>query len=319
MNLAMFLARTSEPVTAERCREAVEGYPSGQDRAAFERMFERDKDELRRSGLAIETLVEGDRSTYRLDAEATFAAPVDLVASDLTVLGLAGAALADDPSFPFGADLRLALAKLTLESSGGRVANPGTLADESPRAQGRMAAGLAEAALARKRAAFSYTNAAGDRRRREVDPYGVFSRDGRWYVVARDLGADSERVFALSRIEDLEVNASKPGTPDFERPDDFDVAAWAMLPFQIGAREDAFEAVVRFGAQDAWRAPRLSAGRGVLVTDPDGSVTWTVHARDGAALERWVVENGPGLALAGPDELRARLAASLGDVAASHG
>jgi hypothetical protein len=77
--------------------------------------------------------------------------------------------------------------------------------------------------------------------------------------------------------------------------------------------------VVRFGARDAWRAPRRSAGRGGLVAEPDGSITWTVQARDAVVLERWIVENGPGLELAGPDGLRARLAASLGDVAASHG
>ena len=34
-----WFARFGEPVTAERCREEVEGYPSGQDRAAFERTY----------------------------------------------------------------------------------------------------------------------------------------------------------------------------------------------------------------------------------------------------------------------------------------
>jgi proteasome accessory factor B len=283
-------------------------------------MFERDKDELRRSGLAIETVADGAGSTYRLDAEATFAAPVELGSADLSVLGLAGAALADDPSFPFGADLRLALVKLTLETARGRVANPGALADERPRAQGRIAAELAEAALSRKNVAFDHTGAGGETRRRDVEPYGVFSRDGRWYVVGRDRDADAMRVFALARIDGLKPNAAKPGTPDFDRPEDFDVAAWAMLPFQIGTREDAFPALIRFSAEEAWRARRLSAGRGEMGDPgPDGSVEWAVEARDRVALERWVVENGPGLDLVAPDDLRAGLAASLSEVADIHG
>ncbi len=319
LNLAMFLAGTAEPVSAATIRESIEGYPADQDAAAFERMFERDKKELRGSGLIIETIGDGKGSLYRLDPAQTFASPVDLTAEDLTVLGLANTSLANDPSFPFGSDLRLALAKLALETSEGRVANPGRLADEDPRSQGRLAAGLTEAARTRKRVEFEYASATSGARHRVVEPYGVYSREGRWYFVGRDAAPDQLRVFALARIDGLTTNAAKPGTPDFERPPDFDIAAWVMLPFQIGPAENAFEAVIRFSTGAAWRAPRLSAGRGTLEPeDADGSVTWRVQARDRTGLARWVVENGPGLELLEPAGLRLELAAHLGAVEASH-
>jgi predicted DNA-binding transcriptional regulator YafY len=40
---------------------------------------------------------------------------------------------------------------------------------------------------------------------REVDPWHVFMLDGRWYLVARDRGADERRAFALDAIDGLEV------------------------------------------------------------------------------------------------------------------
>jgi len=321
LNLAMFLARSPAGVTAEDCRDQVEGYADGPPRndAAFKRMLERDKETLRASGLVIESWTEGNTTRYRLDAAATFAAPLDLSADDVTVLGLAGAALTDDPSFPFGADLHLALAKLAAQMPGGRVANPGRMADEAPCAQGRVAATLADAIVRRKAAAFEYTKADGGARRRSVEPYGIYSTEGRWYLVALDRDAGEKRIFALTRVTELSIDPKAPATPDFERPEGFDVTSWAMLPFQIGPRQTEFEAVVRFAPDAAWRAPRLSAGRGRLDTRPDGSVTWTVAARDSETLARWLVENGPGATLVEPSDTRDRLVGSLAEVARTHG
>jgi predicted DNA-binding transcriptional regulator YafY len=321
LNLAMFLARNPQGVTAEDCRDQVDGYggEAAQNDAAFKRMLERDKETLRSSGLVIESRPEGTTTRYILDAGATYAAPLDLSADEVTVLGLAGAALADDPSFPFGADLHLALAKLAAQTTEGRVANPGRMADEAPETQGRVAATLADAVTRRKTARFTYTKADGTSRERLVDPYGIYSTEGRWYLVAFDREAEGERVFALARLADLAVNQKQPATPDFERPEGFDVTAWAMLPFQIGSSEHAFEAVLRFAPDSAWRARRLSAGRGSMTAAPDGSAVWTVTARDSVALQRWVVENGPGIVLVEPTAACQHLAHRLAEVARAHG
>lgn len=318
LNLAMFLANSAEPVTIQRCREAVVGYDPEAADEAFARMFERDKKTLRASGIVIKTSDAEGTEAYYVDLEETFAAPVEFTSDDLTVLGLASASLGHDPSFPFGADLHLALAKLALETTDGRVANPGRLADEEPTRQGRVAAKLADAATARKRVTFEYTNRQGRHAHRDVEPYGVYSKDGRWYVVGRDVDAGAERVFALSRIERLAVHDAKPGSPDFERPADFDVAAWAMLPFQIGPAEAAFEARVRFAPNETWRAPRLSAGRGRIELRDDGTAVWIVKARDGASLARWVVENGPGVSVEAPAQVADLLRSGLDAVVAAH-
>ena len=139
VNLALFLAAARGPVTAERIRAEVFGYPEDQDDAAFLRMFERDKDDLKRMGFAIDGDAEGN---YRLDSSATYASAIELTPAETSALRVAGAALVDDPSFPFSADLRLALAKVSAEVEAGDPAVSARLADEyarAPRRDGRGA------------------------------------------------------------------------------------------------------------------------------------------------------------------------------------
>jgi hypothetical protein len=132
VNVALFLAAARGPVSAERIRAEVTGYPEGQDEAAFLRMFERDKDELRATGLAIESTPDG---RYQLDAGRTFVAGLDLSSDEEAALRAAATVFLSDPSFPFVTDLRFALAKI---SGGSDVDVPAAahLADERPGTQG---------------------------------------------------------------------------------------------------------------------------------------------------------------------------------------
>lgn len=315
VNLALFLATASEPVTADRIRSEVAGYPPGQDEAAFLRMFERDKDDLRAAGLALQVAKRDEVEAYRLDPKGTYSAEIVLSAGEVAAIRAVGAALVDDPAFPYGEDLRLALAK-TMPSLACRSAARARIADEAPEAQGAATAALTTALETRKRATFGYTNSLGEQREHVVEPHGLFLREGRWYLVSRDVDLDSMRVHAVMRMSGLTINALKPKSPDFERLEGFDVRRWIGLPFQYG--ETGFEATVRFSADCAWRAPLLSAGSGSLSDMPDGSVVWTVTARDVDRLARWIVENGPGIALEGPVEACETLRAGLAEAVAAH-
>ena len=303
VNLALFLAAARGPVSAGQVRAEVIGYPQGQDEAAFLRMFERDKDELRGLGLAIEATPDG---RYQLDAERTFVSGLDLAAEDEAALRASAVVLLDDPSFPFAGDLRYALAKVS-GLTDGDVPAAAHLADEHPEAQGRIAATLAASAAARKRVTFDYTNSAGRSARHSVDPYGLFLNAGRWYLVGRDTRRDEVRVYAVARMEDVTPNATRPRSADFERPADFDVSEYIGLPFQYGPG-DVFDAVVRFAHAVAWRATALTGGAGEIRADGD-SLLWHVTARDAARLARWAIAHGPGLVVESPPEA-AKLARS---------
>ncbi|GAB4285972.1 MAG: YafY family protein [Coriobacteriia bacterium] len=315
VNLALYLATTRVPVSAEAVRANVAGYPAGQDEDAFLRMFERDKKLLRACGLALAVTDADGAPAYRLDAEGTYAAEISLAESERAALHAVAAALATDPGFPFGDDLAIAIAKLG--GGAGEAAVTGGLADERPDVQGALAATLAEAVASRKRVAFGYTNAAGEGRSHETEPLGVFFRDGRWYLVARDIERDDIRVYALRRMEDVRVDRRRPGAPDFDPPEGFTVAGYMLLPFQYGP--EAVDCVLRFSAEEAWRATRLIAGQGRLEADDDGSLLWHVEARDLGRLAAWMVEHGPGITPVAPDELRETLVRGLRKVVTRHG
>ncbi|MDY0088119.1 MAG: WYL domain-containing protein [Coriobacteriia bacterium] len=313
VNLAMFLAAANSPVSVERIRAEVAGYPNDQDEVAFIRMFERDKDDLRAMGISIESTPEG---TYHVDAQRTFAAELDLSPEEEVVLRATAAVFVSDPTFPFARDLRYALAKVSGPASRELPAT-GRFANEESEGQGTGVGVFAAAITARKQVTFDYTNAAGVSHFRRIEPYGLFVHSGRWYAVGRDMALGEIRVYALARIEHLKSNAVRPKAPDFDRPADFDVATYIGLPFQYGTGEP-FEAQVRFSPAAAWRAKTLTGGLGELREDAEGLV-WHVSARDCTRLARWTLTNGPGISVIAPSEAVTAVETGIQRVAVLHG
>ncbi len=313
VNLAMYLAATPVPVTAEQVRASVGGYPADQEADAFLRMFERDKEDLRDAGFVILSTED----TYRIDPATSFAARVELSPGETAALRAVGIAFVDDPAFPFTESLRLALAKIATALGAPDLPVASQLVDESPAEQATSVADIDRAITTHKRVAFDYTNSYGEHKRHEIEPYGLFVLDGRWYGVGRDTEKDDTRVYTVARMENLAVNATKPKSPDFEPPDDFEVGRYIGLPFQYGP--DAFEAILHFAPDVAWRAEVLSGGVGRVELTDDGSIRWTVFARSSRRLAQWVIENGPGISVAGPVDLIETLHSGLEEVAKVHG
>jgi proteasome accessory factor B len=320
VNLALFLASARHPVSAAEIASHVPGYPEGQSAEAFGRMFERDKDDLRAAGLVVTLDRDADVERYRIDEMATFSGTIELTPLEAVELRTAAAVMLSDDSFPFTGELRTAVAKVvaaarTPAGHGSAIlASPS--ADEAPEAQGDAVAVLTSAATARKRVRFGYTGAGGRGSRREVEPWGLFARDGRWYLVAFDPEIEEARVFAVLRMSDLTV-AARPKTPDFERPDGFDVASYVLMPFQYGPC--AVEAVLRFTGAAALRMQTLTAGQGAIEAHANGSVTWRVPIASEELLARWVVASGPGIRPLEPATLVARVRDGLSEVVRLHG
>lgn len=315
LNLALYLADARVPVTADRIRTDVAGYPAEQDQAAFLRMFERDKDQLRSAGF----LIEGDEAgRYTLDRAQTFAAPIELTAEETAAIRTTAVAMLSDPSFPYPDDLRLALAKISSGVDTSAVSAAARLADEEPAHQGEVVAALSAASTRGKRASFEYTNSYGNAAPHAVEPYGLFLHDGRWYLVGRDVARDEVRTYAVARIDGLAIETARPATPDFARPEDFDVRSFVRLPFQYGPTDAEFEAELRFDAASTWRAETLAAGHGTLTDAGDCELSWRVSAASSERLVRFVMENGPGIRAVAPPLVSARLREGLEEVARLH-
>lgn len=319
VNLAYYLADQRHPVSINRIRAEVTGYSEDQDDAAFNRMFERDKDDLRRFGFVIDGESDG---RYRLDGRATFASSTTLSPEEAATLRVVCAALLDDPAFPFAEDLRFALVKLSVAGEGQTahgddIAAVSRLADEDPEFQGVNVSALDEAVRGRKTVEFDYTNSRGEDKHHTIEPYGLFAHSGRWYVVGRDRDLGEVRTYCVSRLAGMRPNARAPRTPDFERPADFDVAAFTALPFQYGST-DPITVRLSLTGDAARRSADLCAGKGTLSGDGD-ALTWEVDARDTDRLLCWVIENGPGIRIVEPASLAADMGVRLSALADSHG
>jgi len=205
LGLVVCLLSTRRYLSADQIRAAVPGYPEQDD--LFKRMFERDKEDLRELGVPLETGLNhpfDDDPGYRIRQQAYELPELRLEADEAAVLGLAARVWrrAELAGAAAGALLKLRAAGIDAGSLDG--------SDERPSAQGieprlgtpEPAFGpLWEAVRDRRPVTFSY-RAAGrsDPQRRELEPWGVVNRHGRWYVAGRDRGRDATRVFRLGRI-----------------------------------------------------------------------------------------------------------------------
>ena len=206
LNLVICLLSTRRYLTVHQVREAVPGYDAPSDEA-FRRMFERDKEELRELGIPLETGTNSydDDEGYRIARRDYELPDLHLEPDEAAALGLAARLW---QSAPLAAATGSALLKLRAAG----VEPPVLPAALQPRV------GAAEPAFEACWAAvrdgrpvrFSYrTPGRPAPEARQVEPWGVVSWRGRWYVVGHDRARAATRVFRLSRV----VGAVAQGPP----------------------------------------------------------------------------------------------------------
>ncbi|TAK69666.1 MAG: WYL domain-containing protein [Actinomycetota bacterium] len=307
LNLLFCLMASSQPMSRAEVRASLVDYRESPSAEAFERMFERDKDELRSMGVPVETVTTsaGEVEGYRI-ARDDYALPdLTVTPAEYSVLGLA-AQVWEQASL--GPAATSALRKL--EAAGGGVATVGELGVRS-----RVAAPdpaflpLLDAVRRRTPVTFEYRRpdqSAGERRR--VQPWGVASRRGRWYVVGHDLARDATRAFRLSRVYG-EVTVDGPAG-SYEIPADIDVPALLTRSFEPDAPV-AGQARIQL-RHSAGHALRIRAA--ALETGPEHDVV-TVDYRDEEQIAAAVAEVGAAAIVLDPPEVRAAVLRRLRAVA----
>ena len=223
LNLLILLLVSRNFVTKDRIRDVIEDYRRGSDEA-FEKMFERDKDELRSLGIPIEVghldAFFEDEVGYRIKRDAFELPQVELEPDEAAVVGLAArvwqhAGLADATS---QALLKLKAAGLPVDREALDVVQPRLVADE-PAFDAVWAA-----TQSRTPVSFDYRRSGlGEPTRRHVQPWGVVSARGRWYVVGHDSDRGEPRLFRLSRIVGDVATEGRAGS--FVVPEGTDVRA----------------------------------------------------------------------------------------------
>ena len=231
LNLLMALRGTHVGLGREQIRSVVRGYSPEASAEAFERMFERDKDELRAMGVPVATLTDasGVVTGYRIEGDWALP-PLALSRAELAVLGLAARVWQRADLAPAALNaLRKVEAQLGMRSSEPGAAPIAGLSLDSPAVHA-----LIDASGTRTPITFEYSkgqDAATELR--HIQPWGTVWWRAHWYLVGFDTDRDDVRVFRASRIAG--AVRSDPDGWDYEVPGGFDAA----------------EAIGRFARSDA--------------------------------------------------------------------
>jgi len=198
LNLVICLLATRRFVTVQQIREDVPGYDADNEEA-FRRMFERDKEELRELGVPLETGSNShwdDEVGYRIARRDYELPEIVLEPDEAAALGLAARLWQSAPLAGATGSALLKLRAAGIEPPEGATGIEPRIGASEPAFEGVLAA-----ATQGRRLRFGYQTAGRQApEQRHVEPWGVVSWRGRWYLVAHDLVREATRVFRLSRI-----------------------------------------------------------------------------------------------------------------------
>jgi len=234
VNLTIALLATKRYLTKSEIFRTVDGYEGTPE--SKERMFERDKDDLRNLGIEIEVgsfdpLFE-DEAGYRIKPDGYQFQLGEISSQEISLLSLAaeawrGAAL--------DGSALTALRKLHAIGIESDIESIPDLAPHANISDKNLQIAIS-AITAHQRITFSYLSEELDEQERKIDPYAITSRYGHWYLFGLDTEKQGIRSFRLDRLSGEISLDGKAGA--FEVVKDFD------LKSQSGKSEELSTAIL---------------------------------------------------------------------------
>ena len=301
VNLVLCLLSTRAYLSAERIRGIVPGYADAPTDEAFFRMFERDKAELRDLGIPLETGRNSAFDTtdgYRIARRDYELGEIDLEPDEAAAVALA-VRLWDSPELTgaaHGALLKLRAAGVDVDDDAPAVVEPKVRTSEP--AFGPLLA----AVQAKQAVTFDYRRpSSAEVMKRTVEPWGVVSWRGRWYLVGQDRDRDAPRCFRLSRMVGTAAPIGRPGV--VRRPESVN-----LMEYVLGATSDergtATTARVWAAsgrAQGLRRRAKVVGSRAIDGVDGEELEIELVQLESGAG---WLAGFGPDVLVLEPEVLR---------------
>lgn len=300
VNLTIALLATKRYITKSEIFRTVDGY-EGSDESK-ERMFERDKDDLRNLGIEIEVgsfdpLFE-DEAGYRIKPDSYQFQLGTVSSEEVALLSLAaeawrGAAL--DGS---------ALTALRKLHAIGIESDLDSIPELAPHVNSRdKNLQLAISAItAKKKISFQYVTEELASQTRKIAPYAVSSQFGHWYLYGQDLEKQALRSFRLDRISSDIEDVSKAGS--YEIPSDFNLRNHV----DSTDHSSTAELYLRAGKALTLRARATEPSRNSVVPGWD---LITLNFRDSERLLEELLWYGDDVVLLSPKNLRDEIIARL--------
>jgi proteasome accessory factor B len=297
LNLVICLLYTRKPLSKAKIRDAVPQYGTSVSEEAFDRMFERDKDELRELGIPLVTEPYDeffdDEPGYRIDRREYALPEISFAADELAVLGLASRAWAQAT---LAGPAAQALRKL---EAAGVERDDSSLIGIVPRVRTVEPAfgPVKDAVLRNTPVAFTYRTAGtGQVGVRHVQPWAIASWHGHWYLTGFDTDRNAPRVFRLGRIEGDVAVEGKAGSYE--------------VPLDHEPKEMISKQAVDRAPRPATLRIRVDAGHNLrrqadkVEALDDGWSLVTVDFTDTEAFAEEICGFGPAVVVMEPVELR---------------
>ena len=220
VNLAIALLATKRYLTKNEIFRNIEGYEGSAE--AKERMFERDKDDLRKLGIQIEVggldPLFDDEAGYRIRPENYALSLRDLTPTQVTLLSLAAQAWQDAAFTDLSQQALRKLTSIGLDSDSSQlpVMSPKLVgADENLR-------NALDALASLTTIEFDYLNIDGVAQKRQLQVFGVQARKSHWYLIGLDTEKRAIRNFRVDRIQGVVAAIGK--AQSYEIPTSFEIA-----------------------------------------------------------------------------------------------
>jgi len=226
INLTIALLATKRYLTKNEIFRNVDGYEGNAE--AKERMFERDKDDLRKLGIQIEVggldPLFDDEAGYRIRPESYALSLQNLSATQVTLLSLAAQAWQDAAFTDLSEQALRKFTSVGVDSDSSQlpILAPKIVgADENLRC-------VLDSLTSLTTIEFDYLTAQGDRQKRSLNVYGVQARKSHWYLIGLDLEKSAIRNFRLDRIAGEVTAVGK--AQSYEIPSNFEIFELEQTP-----------------------------------------------------------------------------------------
>jgi proteasome accessory factor B len=261
INLLLALLSTRRYLTKEEIFSSVDGYEGNPE--SRERMFERDKEELRSLGIVIEVgsndLFFEDEIGYKIPFDNYEIQFDDLTSDDLSILGIAASLWRDQA---FGESSKAALRRmhsLGIETDFEQLEFINARSD----AGFYLVEEINRAIEEKRKISFSYRS---EKSNRVVAPYATVFYKGFWYLIGFDEDQRGLRIFKLNRVEGKVKTKGKLGS--YEIPEGFSAAKYLSENW----RDQSFAAIIAIRPDRALDLRHRSE----FLESKDG---WDIHSK----------------------------------------
>ena len=218
VNLTIALLATKRYLTKSEIFNSVDGYEGTAE--TKERMFERDKDDLRSLGIEIEVgsfdPLFNDEAGYKIKQEKYQFELGDISSTEVSLLSLAAEAWQEASFGDVAQRALLKLRSIGIPSDG--LSIPATV--QKLNDGGQDLSLITQAIAQSQRLAFAYLDSSLKIKMRSVVPIALSTRNGFWYLSGVDQEIQEIRTFRVDRING--PIAASAGPKDFQTPMGFD-------------------------------------------------------------------------------------------------